>query len=80
LEKRPVAQIKHLHITYEPEINEHIIFLDCSATSYITTPTDSTSPETINIPAQEITIVFKWQRQTTNVWQDDTIVGLKFDF
>jgi hypothetical protein len=67
-ESRSFDQIKHAHTSYAPEVNEHAVYFSCPATTI--TLTNGTK---VPVLKAEVKIVFKWQRQTTNVWQNDEI-------
>jgi hypothetical protein len=65
------SRIKRIHTSTDPEVNTHTIYLDSSY------PADYPFSHSTNIRD----IVFKWQRQTTNVWQNDAIEGeITFQF
>jgi hypothetical protein len=59
------SRIRYTHTSADPEINIHTIYLDS------TYPTDYPFPHDTNIKE----IIFKWQRQTTNIWQNDVVEG-----
>ncbi|GHV91611.1 hypothetical protein AGMMS50268_21140 [Spirochaetia bacterium] len=67
-ESRTINGIKHIYTVHGPEINEHIVYFDLPASTI--TLTDTTTP---TIMPADISIFFKWQRQTTNIWQNDEI-------
>jgi hypothetical protein len=59
------SKIRHSHTSTDPEINIHTVYLDS------TYPADYPFSHSTNTRE----IIFKWQRQTTNIWQNDAIEG-----
>jgi hypothetical protein len=59
------SRIRYAHTSTDSEVNTHTIYLDSIY------PADYPFSHNTNIRE----IVFKWQRQITNIWQNDVIEG-----
>jgi hypothetical protein len=70
-EERIIDRIKHKHITHGPDVNEHIVYLHCPKSTIKINEDGTTTPS--SIPEAEVKLVFRWQRQTTNIWQNDKL-------
>ena len=71
--KRNINKIKISYSETEPEIHEYILtlYFDDGSTDFYSNLTPQTKPET------HLNCVYNytWQRQTTNVWKNDKILG-----
>jgi hypothetical protein len=70
---RNITEIKITYTKTEPEIHEYILtlYFDDGSTDFYSNLTPQTKPET------HLNCVYNytWQRQTTNVWKNDKILG-----
>ena len=74
--KRNINKIKISYTETEPQIHEYIItlYFDDGSTDFYNDIDQSGIPEKDKLHYY-CNLHFKWQRQTTNVWENDKILG-----
>jgi hypothetical protein len=70
-ETRSFTDVKHTRASSDPEIHDYIVYLNCPRVTNITL-SDAAGTQA-DLSATEIKLMFRWQRQTTNVHKNDEL-------